>query len=52
MENCYIIKEGTLQISINNQSINDLKETINKLYDLIKKDVHIEIHLKDMDIIE
>ena len=52
MENFYIIKEGTLEISINNQSINDLKETINKLYDLIKKDVHMEIQLKDMDIIE
>ena len=47
MENCYIIKEGTLQISINNQSINDLKETINKLYDLIKKEVHMDIKLKD-----
>ncbi len=47
MENFYIIKEGTLEISINNQSINDLKDTINKLYDLIKKDVYMEINLKD-----
>ena len=47
MENFYIIKEGTLEISINNQSINDLKETINKLYDLIKKEVHMDIKLKD-----
>ena len=42
MDNCYIIKEGTLEISINNQSINDLK-----LYDLIKKDAHMEKNLKD-----
>ncbi len=47
MENFYIIKEGTLEISINNLSINDLKETINKLYDLIKKEVHMDIKLKD-----
>ena len=48
MENFYIIKEGTLEISINNKSIIDLKEIINKLYDLIKKEVQMEINIKDI----
>ena len=45
-QNFYIIKEGILEISINNSSILELKELIYKLYKLIKKDIKIEIQLK------
>ena len=47
LSNFYIIKEGTLELSLNNCSILDLKSKIQKLYNLIKKEVHLEIKLRE-----
>ena len=46
-QNFYIIKEGILEILINNSSILESKELIYKLYNLIKKDIKIDIQLKN-----
>ena len=45
LNNFYIMKEGTLELSLNNISILELKELIIKLYDLIKKEINLDINL-------
>ncbi len=45
--NFYIVKEGTLEISISNTSLIDLKNLITKLYDLIKNDVQMNIKVRE-----
>ena len=45
INNFYIMKEGTLEMSLNNISILELKELIIKLYDLIKKEINLDINL-------
>ena len=45
--NFYIVKEGTLEISISNYSLIDLKNLIKKLYDLIKNDVQMNIKVRE-----
>ena len=47
LDNFYLIKEGILEISINNSSILELKELIYKLYNLIQKDIKIDFTLKN-----
>ena len=46
-KNFYIVKEGTLEISISNVSLIDLKNLITKLYDLIKNDVQMNIKVRE-----
>ena len=45
--NFYIIKEGILEISLNNISIIELKDLIYKLNNKLKKYIHININLRE-----
>ena len=45
LNNFYFMKEGTLEMSLNNISFLELRELILKLYDLIKKDINLDINL-------
>ena len=47
LNNFYMIKEGIIEISMNNYSIIDLKNIILKLYLKIRKYVHLDINLRE-----
>ena len=47
MNDFYILKEGIIELSINNHSLLELKSIIKKLYDLIKKEIRMNIFLRE-----